>query len=344
MASDVANAFSDIGGAVSSLFGASGATASARSYDQAAAIAEQNAQIAKEATTVKELQESRLLYRTIGKQRAGVAGAGFSEGGTALDILQSSASEGALTRAIISMQGSLTENSYAEQAGIYKGMADSARTSSTGQTIGGIIQGAGGLISGAKFAKGLFDTAPTAAEIAPDAAAIAASGGDYLVGAGGAAIESGEAVTAAFGGGAEVVGAAATVAESAGFIEAAGEVAAVAAWVVCTELRKQGRMPSRVYYSAAQSFIDYPERGKRGYYIWAIPSTRHLRAYPDSLYSHFLETLFNCRANYIHNRRRGKPASVAGALVAHGLYAFCWSLSWFVPESFARWQGLYSAD
>ena len=118
-------------------------------------------------------------------------------------------------------------------------------------------------------------------------------------------------------------------------------LAAAVAWIICTELRRQGRMPARTYYLAAPEFAAYSERGKRGYYVWAIPSTRHLRAHPQSWYSRLLERTFNCRARYIANRKRGLPGTLAGALVTHGLYGFCWMLSWFVPASFARWQTLY---
>jgi hypothetical protein len=46
---------------------------------------------------------------TLGGQEADVAGAGFSEGGSALDLLRSSASQGALTHAVLGQQGLITE-------------------------------------------------------------------------------------------------------------------------------------------------------------------------------------------------------------------------------------------
>lgn len=139
-------ALQDFGGAVSDLFGAKGSDASAQSYAGAAAIAGQNEQIAGEATKIQETQESRQIYQTIGTQKAQVGGAGFASSGTALDLLRSSASQGALVKAQTAAQGAITENSYAEQQGFYSGMQGAAQASSKGSSIGGIIQGVGGAI------------------------------------------------------------------------------------------------------------------------------------------------------------------------------------------------------
>jgi hypothetical protein len=144
---DVAQAFTDFGAAASELFGAKGATASAGSYDEAAAIARQNAAIARQATDIKLQQETRTIYKTLGTQQAQVGGAGFAASGSALDLLADSATQGAFTKAITAEQGAITENSYAEQAGLYSGMAKAARSSGTAQTVGGLLNAAGGAIS-----------------------------------------------------------------------------------------------------------------------------------------------------------------------------------------------------
>ena len=334
MPSDFASALTDFGGAVSDLFSAKGATASASSYSDAAAIAEQNAQLAKSATAIQEIQLSRQIYKTTGKQIAQVGGAGFAESGTAIDLLRSSISEGALTKAITAQQGAITENSYAEQAGLYTGLAASGKSAATGATIGGILQGAGGALNLAKGASNLF----SASSAATDATAAGAAADASVAGFG--------TVADAAAAGVSDIGvgvAAADIAAPAVAADAFGvaDFISTAAWIICTELRRQGRMPARTYYLAAPEFAAYSERGKRGYYVWAIPSTRHLRAHPQSWYSRLLERTFNCRARYIANRKRGLPGTLAGALVTHGLYGFCWMLSWFVPASFARWQTLY---
>ncbi len=394
MAGDLENSLRDFGGAVSSLFASRGSTAAASSYTEAAAIAEQNALLAKTATAIQETQESRQIYKVLGKQRADIGGAGFAQSGTALDLLRDSASQGALTKAMTAEQGAITENSYAAQAGMYSGLARAARSAGTGSEIGGILQAAGGIENAAKGVKSLFDlfpgSAPTTAGVDISTASGAASadialggqggsaGADLITGAGaGAGVELSTAgaadaagasagaaldaasidagATAAAGAAEGVAAGAATEVAAGAAVESGvaaaatssaleeGAVMAIAAWVVCTELHRQGRMPSRIYYSAASSFLAYPERGKRGYYVWAIPSVRHLRAHPQSRYSRLLERTFNCRARYLSDRRRGRPTTLTGALVTHGLFTFCWALSWFIPESFALWQALYKA-
>lgn len=363
MASDLGQGVQDIGGAVSALFGAEGSAASAKSYDEASAIATQNAQIVASATAIKEAQTSRAIFQTIGKQQAQIGGAGFAASGTAIDLLRSSASQGALEKAVLAENGAIQENSYAEQAGLYAGLAGSARSAGTGQKIGGLIQAAGGAIDLASSAyKYLADAASSASAASTAAAdgaaanvvpgigtpadAVAAGVSDIGIGqASGAAAdtvatvdaattaESAGAVTAA-----DTIGTAAAVTEGSSIADTA--VVAAAAWIICTELHRQGRLSSRYYYSAASTFLAYPERGKRGYYVWAIPSVRHLRAHPESRYSKFMEWLFTERARYITHRLRGRPTTWTGATVTHGLYAMCWALSWFVPERLADWKGL----
>lgn len=141
--SDFQTAFTDTGGAVTALFGASGSKAAAGSYDEAQRIAQQNAALAKQATRIKDIQLQRHVFKTLGQQQADVAGAGFASSGSALDLLRSSASEGAMTRAINEEQGTITSNAYEEQAAQFGGMAEAARASAKGQGIGGLLQAGG---------------------------------------------------------------------------------------------------------------------------------------------------------------------------------------------------------
>jgi hypothetical protein len=127
------------------LFGASGARRSAQSYGEAEGFARENALLTEQATKVKLQQQQRQILGIIGTEKAQVAGAGFQASGSALDIIKSSASQGAMTKAITSEQGAITETSYLEQASMYAGMKAAAKSSAIGQTIGGLIQGAGAI-------------------------------------------------------------------------------------------------------------------------------------------------------------------------------------------------------
>jgi hypothetical protein len=83
-----------------------------------------------------------------------VAGAGFAESGSALDLLCSSVQQGALTHAVLGQQGLITEAGYTERAQSYKTMADAATAAGNAAndaagfaTVTGIIKGAAGLAS-----------------------------------------------------------------------------------------------------------------------------------------------------------------------------------------------------
>lgn len=143
---DFATGAADIGGSVSALLGASGARAAAGSYGEAADIATENAALTKEATAIKLMQTEREIYKTLGAEKADTAGAGFASSGTALDLMRDSASQGALTKGALSINGAIQENAYLEQANQFRSMQKAAGTSSFGQEIGGLLQlGAGAM-------------------------------------------------------------------------------------------------------------------------------------------------------------------------------------------------------
>lgn len=116
--------------------------------------------------------------------------------------------------------------------------------------------------------------------------------------------------------------------EGAGAADAIGDVGA-AAWIICTELARQKRMPLRFYSYGAKAFANYWNWGKCGYYIWAIPCVRHLRVKPNSKFSKFLELIFNWRAEYIaaYSGCRGARKLLRGRIVSYTLWAICFVLA-----------------
>lgn len=152
-------AFSDISGAVGDLFSSEGHKAKAegdrieaQNYDLASGLALKNEKFTETSTAIKQSQLDRSIYQTIGGERADVAGAGFAESGSALDLLRDSASQGALTKAVAGQQGLITEASYTEQAQSYTNMASAARLAAnaeddaaTGSLITGAIKGIAGV-------------------------------------------------------------------------------------------------------------------------------------------------------------------------------------------------------
>ena len=344
-------ALSSAGSAVSDLFGSEGSSAAAASYSQAAQIAEANVGLAQQQTQIQETQEARQIYQTIGAEQSQVGGAGLSASGSALDILRSSQSQGALTKAMTAEQGAITENSYAEQAGLYSGLAGAANASATGELIGGVIQAGGSGYALYNAYNAGSATAATAGSSAlagssADAAATTTAGSSAILegstdAAGDAAISAGADDAA----GDAAISAGADDAAGDGFLDAVGSFVtdAAASWVICTELNRQGKLPNRLYVPGARRFAEYDERTKPGYYIWAIPSVRHLRTHPESRYSRFLEWIFNHRAEYIaaQSGLRNTHKTIFGFLALTGMYALCWILSRTVARTKIDWTILY---
>jgi len=115
----------------------------------------------------------------------------------------------------------------------------------------------------------------------------------------------------------------ATAAETAGE-DALGDaaLAALVAWIICSELVKQGRLPVRYYRKGGAKFASYSDTIKRGYYVWAIPSVIHLRNKPHSTYSKFLEVIFNIRAEWIATGNK----KLLGSIIEGVLYPTCYIL------------------
>lgn len=132
--------FSNAGGAASDLFQgfgdeskATGDRIEAQDYDLAAELAGKNEKFTETSTAVKEAQIERQNYLMAGGQQADVAGAGFSEGGSALDLLRDSNAQGALTHAVAGEQGLITEAGYTEQETSFTNMANAARMAADAQ-------------------------------------------------------------------------------------------------------------------------------------------------------------------------------------------------------------------
>jgi hypothetical protein len=154
-------AFSDFGGAVSDLFAAQGDKAKAQSdfaeaknYGLASDLATQNEKFTETSTAIKEAQQQRELMLNLGGVSADTAGSGFAASGSSLDILRDSASQGAITHAVLSQQGLITEAGYTEQAQSYQTMQQAAiqagnaeNNAATGSLITGGIKAIAGIAS-----------------------------------------------------------------------------------------------------------------------------------------------------------------------------------------------------
>lgn len=99
-------------------------------YNAVGAISEQNATIEGVSGNIKQLQANRQVARTIGSQRAAVAGAGFASSGGSLDLMKSSIQEGYLNDQIIGAQTEVTKGGFLEQGAAAQAEASGARVAS----------------------------------------------------------------------------------------------------------------------------------------------------------------------------------------------------------------------
>lgn len=122
--------FNAAGGAVDDLFAAKGLRMKAEGqvmealrYGEAAAFADKNARFTETSTAIKDVQLQRKGYLALGSIEADVAGSGFTEGGSAMDILRDSAAQASLERSVAGYQGLIAEEGYQQQADSYRSMA-----------------------------------------------------------------------------------------------------------------------------------------------------------------------------------------------------------------------------
>jgi hypothetical protein len=112
---------------------AGGDLAEASNYDIAASLAQENEAFTEQSTRIQQTQLDRQVTQTIGGQQASVAGAGFTSGGSAGDIMRDSASQGALAKGVLAQQGVISEAGFDEQAKSFTTMANAGRTTAAGE-------------------------------------------------------------------------------------------------------------------------------------------------------------------------------------------------------------------
>lgn len=144
------NWIGQIGGAVGSLFQSQGNVAEANSYTSAAELDTQNAALVAASTRIQSYQQARTVTQSLGATQADVAGAGFTESGSALAILKSSAQQGALANSLTNIQGAINENAYAAEAGANLAKAKAANEANTAGTISAIASIGGALVNGSQ--------------------------------------------------------------------------------------------------------------------------------------------------------------------------------------------------
>jgi hypothetical protein len=196
--------------------------------------------------------------------------------------------------------GEVFKGIFGEETGGILGTAASALSTVSGlaggPTIGGTIAAGVGDLAGA------VGLGSTAAELGAGLSAGAAAVGEGLAGA---ATAAGTFLT-----------------------EAWPALLAAVAWVVCTELTRQGRIPTKIYRPAVKRFNRYNHLGVKGYLTWGVPLKNLVRDKPNCRRSNFIAYIFLRRA---HNLARKEGCAEAKWTVVGAITTIvCYWISVFV--------------
>jgi hypothetical protein len=121
-----------IGGFLGGSSASKGASAAAQSYATAARLSMASNQI-------KQSMVSRDLYKTLGGMRASASSSGLQMSGNVLDLIRDSARQGAISKAVVGLQGQIDYNSYMAQSSAASAQASASKS-------GGFLSGLGGII------------------------------------------------------------------------------------------------------------------------------------------------------------------------------------------------------
>ena len=94
---------------------AAGDTQEAAAYGNAIQVAEAGARLSRVAGSVQQQQEGVQIAKTIGQQKAAVAGGGFAASGTALNLLRSSTRQGMFQQQITGVDAELKAEGFETQ-------------------------------------------------------------------------------------------------------------------------------------------------------------------------------------------------------------------------------------
>lgn len=147
----------DLSGAVSSIFSGFGSQIAAGASRRSAQQYRDNAQnietdkgLVEMGNRVKEFQANRTLENAVGSTQAAVAGNGFSNSGSGLDILRESATQGAITVNTTGVQDQMQLNDMERKAQAYLTEAQNAEDTAKAQDLaadgsflGGALKGIG---------------------------------------------------------------------------------------------------------------------------------------------------------------------------------------------------------
>lgn len=117
-------------------------------------------------------------------------------------------------------------------------------------------------------------------------------------------------------------------------------------WVLCTELKRQGKLEHKYYRYGARKFFSYAPQTTRGYYIWGKPGVKHLRNHPDSMLSKFLEHIIVVRTKQLAAEAGcpGVKSTIYGWCIASSIFGISWLLSRTIARNYECEEiGIYTS-
>jgi hypothetical protein len=96
-------------------------------YAHASELSRQNETLALVSSHIQQTREDRQIYQSLSSQKAAVAASGFAGGQSALALYADSASQGALAKQLIGVQGNITANGYEQEAQASDAQSGAAR-------------------------------------------------------------------------------------------------------------------------------------------------------------------------------------------------------------------------
>jgi hypothetical protein len=144
----IGGAVTDIGQYIGANYTIAGEEAAAKGFQTAAQIALENSQEAEAAGKLQQIQTQRQVYMTAGAGVASAAGNGLKIEGSAMNIMKSTAAQGAVAGQLIGTQTQINVNGYMQQMAAdtaemqqAQDAANAAKSSKTFDLIGAGIQG-----------------------------------------------------------------------------------------------------------------------------------------------------------------------------------------------------------
>lgn len=144
---DFGGFFSGIGGGISDFLNAGGLKGDAASLDKAGDMEAVNARIAAAGMDIQHAAAQRDIYKVSGGQKADIGAAGFTQGGTAGDLIRDTARQGSITQSLIQAQGEIDIQGHEIASANLHAQAASARSAAKASEFSGFLSIATGIFS-----------------------------------------------------------------------------------------------------------------------------------------------------------------------------------------------------